>query len=67
VKIKVGKAGVKPDTPSHTAGSAQRKVGSRRRERGQEPGGKSSAARSTGINPDFENPIDPSMPNLSPA
>jgi len=67
VRIKLGKPDVKPDTPSHTAGSAEGNVGLRMRQRGQEPSGKSSAARSTGINPDAENPIDPSMPNLSPA
>ena len=29
--------------------------------------GRSTAARSTGINPGMEEPIDPRMPNLSPA
>jgi hypothetical protein len=33
---------------------------------GHRPDGTSTAARSTGINPEHENPIDPRMPNLSP-
>jgi hypothetical protein len=35
--------------------------------RGHNPDGTSTAARSTGVNIKAEEPIDPSMPNLSPA
>jgi len=34
---------------------------------GHLPNGKSTAARSTGVAPDAHEPIDPRMPNLSPA
>jgi hypothetical protein len=34
---------------------------------GHQPDGTSSAERSTGINPGAREPIDPRMPNLSPA
>jgi hypothetical protein len=34
---------------------------------GHKADGTSTAARSTGINPKAHEPIDPSMPNLSPA
>ena len=75
--IRVGKADVKMDAPSHVKGVAQ----------GNEPGGiendpglystgenaagrataKSTARKSTGINPQSRNPIDPNSPNLPPA
>jgi hypothetical protein len=35
--------------------------------RGHLPDGKATAERSTGVNPDERNPIDPNSPNLSPA
>jgi hypothetical protein len=34
---------------------------------GHLPDGKATAERSTGINADKRNPIDPNSPNLSPA
>ena len=70
--IRVGKPDTEPDLTSHTKGVKE----------GNEPGnfestpglywdakegiGKGTAQRSTGINPDSRNPIDPRMPNLPP-
>jgi hypothetical protein len=70
--IRVGKPDVKPDAPSHFKGVRE----------GNQPGGMEKEAginhvdelrtvadsrRSTGISPDMHNPIDPDMPNLTPA
>jgi hypothetical protein len=67
-EIKVGKPDVSPDQPSHTPGIRQgNSTGSYERQPGHNPDGTSTAERSTGINPDARGPIDPSMPNLSPA
>jgi hypothetical protein len=66
--IKVGKPDTKPTAPAHIRGVAG----------GNDPGGydampghlrdgKATAERSTGINPDKRDPIDPHSPNLSPA
>ena len=64
-----------PDAPSHTTGV---KEGNARGNFGKEkgivsaPGGdlpegaKATAGRSTGINPEARDPIDPRMPNLPP-
>jgi hypothetical protein len=41
--------------------------GNYERQTGHLPDGRSTAARSTGINPHERDPIDPGMPNLSPA
>ena len=65
--LRVGKPQASPDTPAHVAGVKQ----------GNEPGhydqmpghlsdGRSTARRSTGIEPARREPIDPRMPNLSP-
>lgn len=77
--IRVGKAQVNPSMPSHTSGVRE---GNDPGPGGidQNPGlhatgetgvgratGKGTARRSTGINPEARNPIDPRMPNLSPA
>jgi hypothetical protein len=67
-KIKLGKAEVTSDLPAHTPGIQQGNAkGSYEKMAGHEPDGTSTAARSTGINPKTHEPIDPSMPNLSPA
>ncbi len=67
-KIKRGTADVKPDLPAHTPGIQQGNAkGSYDKMVGHNPDGTSTAARSTGINPKAQEPIDPSMPNLSPA
>lgn len=76
--IKVGKPDVKMDAPSHVQGVHQGNESGgienhdpgyySTGERGAgRPSAKSNAKRSTGINPDSRNPIDPSSPNLSPA
>jgi hypothetical protein len=66
--INLGTAQVSPDLPSHVPGIRQGNArGSYDKMEGHKPDGTSTARRSTGINPKAEEPIDPSMPNLSPA
>jgi hypothetical protein len=65
-EIRVGKPDVRPDTPAHTPGINQGNEGPYEKQSGHNPDGTSTAERSTGINPKLRNPIDPSMPNLSP-
>jgi hypothetical protein len=72
--LRVGKPGTSPTRPTHVTGIRE---GNRRgnidRERGihQDPDdprfATGTAERSTGINARARNPIDPRMPNLSPA
>ena len=63
-----GKREVKVDLPSHTKGINQGNAkGNYEKMAGHKPDGTSSAQRSTGVNPKAHEPIDPSMPNLSPA
>ena len=71
--VRVGKAKVKPSAPAHQAGV---KRGNARGNSDKEAGihtapdrlsAKATARRSTGINADARNPIDPRMPNLPPA
>jgi hypothetical protein len=65
--IRVGKPDVSPDLPAHTPGVAYGNArGNYEKQRGHEPDGRSTAKRSTGVNSDAMEPIDPSMPNLSP-
>ena len=70
--VRVGEPDTTPDSSAHTPGVKQgNKRGSLRSE-GIEPGkhgrgAGGTARRSTGINPQARNPIDPRMPNLSPA
>ena len=65
--IKRGKRQVSPDLPAHTPGINQGNAeGNYAKMAGHNPDGTSTAARSTGINPKAQEPIDPSMPNLSP-
>jgi hypothetical protein len=57
----------KTERPAHTAGIKQGNAkGSYERMTGHLGDGRSTAARSTGINPGAEEPIDSRMPNLSP-
>jgi hypothetical protein len=66
--MKIGKPDVAPDASSHVPGIRQgNALGSYERQPGHLPEGRSSAARSTGIDPQAHEPIDPRMPNLSPA
>jgi hypothetical protein len=56
------------DLPAHTPGIKQGNArGNYEKMAGHKADGTSTAARSTGINPKAHEPIDPSMPNLSPA
>jgi hypothetical protein len=66
-KVRTGKAAVKQDAPAHVTGIKQgNSKGNYERMAGHKPDGRSTAARSTGINPGKREPIDPRMPNLSP-
>jgi hypothetical protein len=65
--IRVGKPMTSPDRPAHTKrvpmGNAP---GGYEKQRGHRSDGRSTAQRSTGINPKMRDPIIPGMPNLSP-
>ena len=55
------------DRPAHTPGIKQgNSKGNYEKQAGHLPDGRSTAERSTGINAKARDPIDPSMPNLSP-
>ena len=71
--VRVGKPQVKPTASAHTAGV---KRGNARGNSEKEAGimtapdrlsAKATARRSTGINAEARNPIDPRMPNLPPS
>jgi hypothetical protein len=65
--VKTG-SGPPADMPAHTPGINQgNSRGNYEKQSGHNADGTSSAKRSTGVNPDGREPIDPSMPNLSPA
>ncbi len=65
--LRIGKPDTKPDAPAHTKGVREgNEPGAYEKQPGHEPDGRSTAERSTGINPKARNPIDPRMPNLSP-
>jgi hypothetical protein len=56
------------DLPAHTPGIKQgNSKGNYERQAGHAPDGSSKAERSTGVDAAGSEPIDPSMPNLSPA
>ena len=58
----------KPDVSTHVKGIPQgNSTGSYDKMAGHEADGTSTAERSTGINVAGAQPIDPRMPNLSPA
>jgi hypothetical protein len=64
----MGKKEVTPDLPAHTPGINQGNAkGNYDKMAGHKADGTSTAVRSTGVNSDGAEPIDPSMPNLSPA
>ena len=64
----VGRPQTSPTKPAHTPGVRKGNApGNYESEPGHLPDGRSTARRSTGINPEARNPIDPRMPNLSPA
>jgi hypothetical protein len=62
--LNVGKPTVSPDASAHKKGNS---TGSYEKMGGHFADGRSSSKRSTGINPKGAEPIDPRMPNLSPA
>jgi hypothetical protein len=63
----LGPPEVTPDMPAHTPGIQQGNAkGSYEKMEGHNPDGTSTARRSTGVNAKAHEPIDPSMPNLSP-
>ncbi len=65
--VTTGKADVSADKPSHVKGVKQgNSTGNYEKQAGHNPDGTSTAERSTGVDPKSKNPIDPSMPNLSP-
>ena len=67
MKLPVGRKEPKTDKPTHTRGVKQgNATGSYESMSGHLPDGRSTAERSTGINPKGAEPIDPRMPNLSP-
>jgi hypothetical protein len=66
--LKVGKPDASPDRPAHIKGVKQgNSVGNYEKMLGHLPDGTSTAARSTGVDPQRHEPIDPRMPNLPPA
>ncbi len=65
--LRIGKPQATPSEPSHVKGIREgNEPGSYRQEPGMLPNGRVTARRSTGINPDRRNPIDPRSPNLPP-
>jgi hypothetical protein len=66
-KLRLGRSQVSTDKPTRVAGTKQgNSTGNYERQPGHLPDGRSTARRSTGINADKREPIDPRMPNLSP-
>jgi len=69
--VRVGKAQVAQDAAAHTRGVKRGNArGNSSKEDGiyaTDDGAHASARRSTGINPDSRDPIDPRMPNLPPS
>jgi hypothetical protein len=66
VRIRVGKPDTRQDAPAHVKGVRQGNEGPFDKQRGHLSDGRATAERSTGVNPKAHDPIDPSMPNLSP-
>lgn len=66
--VDTGKAHTGMDKPTHVKGvKAGNSVGNYAKQIGHKPNGKATSERSTGVNAGAAGPIDPSMPNLSPA
>jgi hypothetical protein len=58
----------KQDDPTHVPGVKQgNSTGNYERQKGHNPDGTSTQERSTGVGAKKREPIDPRMPNLSPA
>jgi hypothetical protein len=66
--IRTGCPKVKPTALNHVCGvRSGNQRGNYAKAPGHEADGRSTARRSTGIDPEARNPILPDMPNLSPA
>jgi hypothetical protein len=66
--VNTGKPHTGMDAPTHVKGIKQgNSVGNYAKQAGHKPDGSSTARRSTGVHPGAQEPIDPSMPNLSTA
>ena len=67
-KLKLGRRETSADAATHVKGIKQgNATGNYEKQDGHLPDGRATAAKSTGINPDRRDPIDPRMPNLPPA
>lgn len=67
MSIKTGKPDTRPNKPSHVRGVRRgNEPGSLKKSDGIDDEGHGTARRSTSINPEDREPIDPAMPNLSP-
>jgi hypothetical protein len=67
-EVRSGRRATEPDAPVHVEGVKQGNArGNYERQAGHTPDGRSTAKRSTGIDAKGREPIDPRMPNLSPA
>lgn len=65
--IRTGKPDVDTKALGHTPGVRQgNSRGNYEKQAGHKPDGRATSERSTGVNADAMNPIDPRMPNLSP-
>jgi hypothetical protein len=65
--IRTGKPDIDTQSLGHTPGVRQGNArGNYESMSGHLPDGRATAERSTGVNPEAENPIDPRMPNIPP-
>jgi hypothetical protein len=65
--IRTGKPDVDTQALGHTPGVRQgNSRGNYEKQSGHKPDGRATAERSTGVNADAMNPIDPRMPNIPP-
>ncbi|MBX6366315.1 MAG: hypothetical protein IRZ00_20920 [Gemmatimonadetes bacterium] len=66
-ELRIGEPKTATTAPAHTPGVREgNEEHGYERQGGHLADGRSTAERSTGINPRARNPIDPSSPNLSP-
>lgn len=67
-EIKAGKADIDTGSLGHIPGvKAGNAKGNYEKQKGHKPDGTRTATASTGVNAEGREPIDPRMPNLSPA
>jgi hypothetical protein len=66
-EIRAGKPDIDTRKPTHVQGIKQgNSKGNYEKQSGHLPDGRVTAERSTGVNAEARNPIDPRMPNLPP-